>query len=274
MARDIAARRIEAWLATLGMTHQELADRIGKSRQHVSLIVAGKRRPNLDLLADIAVALDVGFQDLTGQPYPAATRGDAAKYQLAQLVRDALDAADDDQPVTPRPLDELAQVTDLAMSARMHCDTAALATHLPGLLTETHDLWFRTGNGAAGRLLVKAAFTGSLVLKSAGWVDLAKALANKAHDVAQAIGDPVCIAAARFTLAQYSMAVGARQRSINLSLAGITDLASVARNRLPERMNNEVLGWLTMLHLQGALSVASVDQSEASAHLAAAEVAA
>ena len=47
-----------------GMTQQELADKIGVSRQMIGQIERGSKLPTIVLGRDIAVALGVGIEDL------------------------------------------------------------------------------------------------------------------------------------------------------------------------------------------------------------------
>lgn len=47
-----------------GMTQQELADKIGVSRQMIGQIERGSKLPTIVLGRDIAVALGVGVEDL------------------------------------------------------------------------------------------------------------------------------------------------------------------------------------------------------------------
>jgi transcriptional regulator with XRE-family HTH domain len=48
-----------------GLTLAQLADRVSVGSSHLSLIEAGKRKPSLDVLQEISVALDVPLHLLT-----------------------------------------------------------------------------------------------------------------------------------------------------------------------------------------------------------------
>lgn len=274
MARESIGLRVAKWRTTAGMTQQELADAVDVSKAYISLIENGRRAvAKRTLLDGLARALRVSITDLTGQPYPVVTRADLEQYLVVPQVRAALEEPEDG-PVTPRPLDVLDLAADRAMAARMACDMAALGQHLPGLLADTRVLWFEHGNRHAGELLVKAAVTGSLALKAAGYVDLGVRLADLADTVATSLGDPVCVAAARFAVAQCALATGGRRRSARLAVAGAEDLDRLTRTKLPPAMLNDVLAWMGVLHLHAALSVAALPGGTPDTHLAEAAAAA
>lgn len=274
MDRQGIGYRVAYWRTIADMTGPQLADAVGVSKQYISLIENGKRAVLKRTMVDaLARALGVSVTDLTGQPYQPTTRGDLEQFMVVPRVRAALDDPDDG-PVTPRPISDLEFAADRAMAARMSCDMNALGQHLPDLLAETRVLWFDHGNRAAGALLVQAAVTGCLALKAAGWVDLGVRLAELANNVAEALGDPVCIAAARFAVAQCALASSARRRSARLAIAGAEDLDRLTRTKLPPAMMNDVLAWMGVLHLHAALSVAALDGGDPAGHLTEAERAA
>jgi transcriptional regulator with XRE-family HTH domain len=267
--------RVARYRILAGLSQRELAEAVGVSRPYVTMIEAGDRavtrRTTLDALAH---ALGVSNTDLTGQPYLPATRSDLETYRVLPQIRAALEEPDDGVTITARPLDQLELAADRAMAARMNCDMVTLGQHLPDLLTETRMLWFEHGDRTAGALLVKAAVTGSLALKAAGHIDLGLRLAELADTVATTLGDPVCIGAAQFTVAQAALATGHRRRSARLAAAGADTLDRLTRTKLAPNMMNEVLTWLGMLNLHAALSVAALDDGDPDAHLAAAAAAA
>jgi transcriptional regulator with XRE-family HTH domain len=98
MARDGIGYRVARWRDTAGMTQQQLADRVGKTRAYISLIENGrkpvtKRSP----LIDLANALRVSITDLTAQPYEPdpAEPGYAALFSAVPRVRVALTGPDE-----------------------------------------------------------------------------------------------------------------------------------------------------------------------------------
>lgn len=270
MARELIGLRVARWRDTAGMTQQQLADAVGVTRQYIGMIENGDRAvTKRTVLHDLAEALGVSTTDLTGQPYPAVTRTDLETYRVIPRIRIALED-DPDEPITARTLSQLENATDRSMAARMNCDIEGLGRHLPDLIAGTRQLWFQHGDDTAGVLLVKAAVTGSLALKAAGWIDLGVRLADLANTVATAIGDPVCIAAARFAVAQCALTTGSRRRSARLATTGLEDLDRITGTKMPPAMMNDVLAWMGVLHLHTALSVAALDGGDPNGHLAAA----
>jgi transcriptional regulator with XRE-family HTH domain len=271
MARESIGLRVARWRDIAGMTQQQLADRVAEqlgrehfSQAYISMIENGRRavdrRP---LLLALAHSLGVAVTDLTGQPYPPTARVDLDSYMVVPAIRSALDEPDD--PITPRPVHQLAYAADRAMAARMECDFPGLGAHLPGLLTDSRLLW-DAGDAEAGRLLVQAAVTGSLMLKPAGWIDLAVRLAELADRVAAQLGDPVCVAAARFALAQCALAGGNRRRSLLIATTAADTLDGAGRSR--SGLLNDAVAWMGMLHLHAALTAASLHHADdAEAHL-------
>lgn len=272
MARESIGLRVARWRDTAGLTQQQLADRVAThlgrervSQAYISMIENGRRAVDRrHLLLALSRGLGVAVTDLTGQPYPPTARIDLDSYMVVPAIREALD--EPDEPIAPRPLHQLAYAADRAMAARMECDFPGLGAHLPGLLTESRLLW-DAGDAEAGRLLVQAAVTGSLMLKPAGWIDLAVRLAELADRVADQLGDPVCVAAARFALAQCALAGGNRRRSLLLATSAADALDGAGRSR--SGLLNDAMAWVGMLHLHAALTAASLHLAdEAEAHLA------
>lgn len=279
MAKGRVGLNIANYRTLAGLTQEQLGERVGRilrgrpfTYSYISMIENGKRLvESRSLLAAFAEALGVAVLDLTGQPYDPTNRGDLLVFQVADSVRAALEDPEGNEPITLRPLDQLAAVAEEAMTARMLCDMPALGRHLPGLLAETRLLWFDQGDRTAGELFVKAAVTACLALKSAGWHDLAIRLAGLADQAARSHGDPVCVAAAQFAIAQCALTTGGRRRSARLAEAGVNDLDRLTRKgNLPPRLHNEVMSWMVMLHLHTALSKAAAHEGDPEDHLTAA----
>ena len=273
MARTEIGFNVRRRRTVAGLSQRQLAERIGKSREFVSQLEHGKPLDKQSTLIALATALNCDIIDLTGQPYPPTAHADLALIAAVPLIRTALDDPEGEPP-EPRSLRELDLDTDRAMSARMNCTPAELGQYLPGVLTDTRHLWYRNGDRDAGQLLVRALVTGSLGLKPAGYIDLALRMAELADQVARAHGDPVCVAAAQFALAQAALAVGNGPRSARLAAEAVDRLDQLTRvGGLPPQMLNEVLAWMTMLHLHAALSEANLGTGDPSGRLAAADVA-
>lgn len=261
--------RVAQWRALTGISQEELGRRAGGySKPYISLIENGRRPVNSrTLLADLARGLGIEIHHLTGQPYTPTSDTDLLNYTIVPLVRTALD--DPDEEVQVRSAADLDLAAARAMSARMQCDMTAIGEILPGLITETRQLWYANGDPTAGMNLVKALVTGALAFKAAGHIDLAIRMAERAADVADALGHPIAIAAARFTTAQCALATGNRRRSARIAGLGADDLDRYARTpSLVPSLRNDAYGWMVMLHLHAALSEAGIEGGDAAGRLA------
>ncbi len=277
MARESLGLRVARWRDIAGMTQQQLADRVAEflgreqlTGAYISMIENGKRAVDKrTLLLALAAGLGVAPTDLIGQPYPPTARVDLDSYAVIPAIREALDG-EGDWSMPPRTPAQLGFAADLAMGARMACDWRGFGAHAPALLAETRVLFADRADERTGRLLVQAAVTAALMLKPAGWIDLAVRLAELADTVAARIGDPVCVAAARFTLAQCALTTGSRSRSYRTASAAVDALADQFGGL--KAMRNEGVAWLGMLHLHAALTAASLHRADdAAAHLRGAE---
>jgi transcriptional regulator with XRE-family HTH domain len=254
---------VARWRDIAGMTQQILADRVGVSREYISMIENGKRAvTKRSLLYDLAAALAVSVTDLTGQPVTPRTREERDVYIAAPAIRQALNGLD--QPASPRALEHLADLSDWVMSARMAADWATLGRVLPGLLGETAQLAEANGEQALA-LHVQACVVAAFALKPLGFIDLATLLADRATSYAVRLGDPVHRAAASFAAAQTLLAGGSRRRSL--------EVAEHAADRLqPVMTNDDARAWYGMLHLHAGLAAASFGRADAAAaHLAEAD---
>jgi transcriptional regulator with XRE-family HTH domain len=268
--RSGIGQRVTKWRATAGWTQQELADKIGYSKSYISAVETGQRKATRQLVIELAAAFGIEIQHLTGQPYAPTSEQDYLTYTIVPLVRTALDEPDDEVQVRSAHLLDIA--ADRAMAARMACDMAAIGQHLPGLIVETRQLWYGSGDRAAGINLVKAMVTGALAFKAAGFVDLAIRMSEQATTVAAGLGDPIAVAAARFTAAQCALATGNRRRSARLAGEGADEMDRYARTgRLAPGLRNDALAWMGLLRLHAALSEAGLDGGDAQGHLADAE---
>lgn len=273
MARsDGIGYNVASFRQAAGLTQEQLAERVGVAGPYISMIENGRRPVNSrDLLDRLAKGLGIEPWKLTGQPYPATDRTDFEQYQVIPRIRIAL-SEPDDGPIAPRPIEQLELLTDQAMAARMNCDVRALGRTLPDVLAETRILWHEDGNRTAGELFVKAAVTGALAVKAAGWIDLGAHLADQADRVARAHGDPVSIAAAQFAVAQCWLTIGSRRLSARIATAGADQVAEITRSgKLPPKMLNDLRAWSGMLHLHAALATAGLQGGDPDGHLAAAD---
>ncbi|MEN3609295.1 helix-turn-helix transcriptional regulator [Plantactinospora sp. ZYX-F-223] len=271
MGRDYIGLRIARWRDIARLTQQELADTVGISREHLSRVENG-HKPVTDrrLLYAFATALGVSVTDLTGQPAQPQTRDDLVIYSAVPALRGALDDdPEDTSPITPKVL---AAEVDRAMAARMACDYQTLAALLPPLVMDARRLASVGGDdGRAGLdLLVRATVCASLTVKPFGHIDLAARLVERAQAAADQLDEPALTAAAAFASSQTALAsgtVGGRRRSLAI--------AARAADQVGDIGGDEALSWYGMLHLQAALSAATLGQTDAaSAHHGEAEQAA
>lgn len=265
MSEAWIGRRISRYREMLGLTQQELADRVGKSRSYVAMIEAGQRTiVRRDLLIDFAEALGVSVADLAGSPPRPRTRDDMYLRSLAAGARLALDE-DPDTPGPVRSVGELTRAVDEAMRARTFSDYSSLVSALPDLIRETRLLANSGGPQAVDgmRLFVRAAVTASLAIKPFGYEDLATRLGERAMRAAELAGDEVCAAAATYVTAQAVLAGGCRRRSYQL--------AATAAAELGDGGGDDAKAWYGLLHLHAALSAGSLGRtSDSESHLEAA----
>jgi transcriptional regulator with XRE-family HTH domain len=265
---DSIGRRVARWRDIAGMTQQELADRLGLTREYINMIENGRRAvTKRSLLYGLAGALQVSITDLTAQPVMPRTPAERLAQAAVPAIRRALDAAPDpEQP--PRPLSHWAEVADTAMAARMAADFgwSTLGQTLPGLMTATAAL-AEDGDDQAGVLHVRACVMGALALKPLGHVDLARVLADRAEAYSQRYAEPAHAAATAFAKAQVMLSAGSRAEALTVAERAADAVAPVT--------TDDGRTWYGMLHLHAALCAASVGQpTSAAAHLdEAAEVA-
>lgn len=266
MARtDFIGLRVARWRDITGITQSELAERVGYSREYISMIETGSRIvTKRSLLIALATALGVSVNDLTGQPDRPRSRDELAVYSAVPSLRGALD--DDPETLNPINVDQLAADVDQAMRARMMCDYAALARALPRIVADTRRL--AAADEPAGlALFVRAAVCAALTIKPFGYVDLSARLTERAELAARMLDRPVELAATRFAAAQTALAsgtAGGQRRSLHT--------AADAAAQLGDTGDDAALTWYGMLHLHAALSAASLGRADDVAiHLAEAE---
>jgi XRE family transcriptional regulator, fatty acid utilization regulator len=84
----ILGRRIRHYRNTAGLTLDQLGDRVGKPAPYLSLLENGKKEPRVNLVVDIAKALDVELAELFDENPP--TRRDALEVSLIRAQESAL----------------------------------------------------------------------------------------------------------------------------------------------------------------------------------------
>lgn len=236
-----------------GLTLQQLADLIGKSKGWLSLIENG--RLTLDKRSDvarIAEVLGVSADTILGQPAPeiSSTTG---RWNLTGLRTVLIDAAIDDPPDIPaRPLAAIGPALGDVDQALRTASYDTMLAHLPALLGELQvHIANSTGEDRdeALRLLIQASASAVIMLKHFGRGDLAWIAADRGRRAAALLGDPVWSAAAAFECATaYSSAN--RSRALMAMPRVADDLEPVIGD---SRFGHEVYG---MTRLSAALACA------------------
>jgi len=258
--------RVARWRDLSGLTQQQLGDTIGVSGAYISMIENGRRAvTKRTLLHDLAGALGVSVNQLTGQPYEPRSRADLVVSALAAGLRTAIDEdpAGDTPPV---PVVRLESDADALDRARVACDFDTMLGCGPQLLAQSRILADR-GDPVGLALHVRAAKGMAMAIKSHGYGDLAVRLADAAREAAVRLGDPGSIAAAEFAVAQCALSAGSVRRSLRV--------ATSAAEAVGDGEGDRTLSMYGMLRLHAAMSAAAAGQmSEVDGHLAEAEAAA
>lgn len=199
------------------MTLEALAGQAGLTKGYLSKIENGHaiidRRSTL---ARIAAALRVTVPDLGGAYY-IGDHVDSEAHGTIPDIRFSLLATSLDDADAPagRSIDELSAETARLAEWRQACRYAEVGSALPALLTDLHAVAAGGGNDRpeALRSLVQATQVTTLLVKSLGAVDLAWVAAERGHDAAVSLGDPLWIAASEFARTQALVGLGAYQRA-------------------------------------------------------------
>ncbi|TWD84746.1 helix-turn-helix protein [Kribbella amoyensis] len=207
-------RRLRKWR---GMTLDALAGQAGMSKGYLSKIENGttnlERRATIKALAD---ALRVSVVDLTGDHF-IADRANSDAHAAIPDIRIALMATTLDLPhgQSKRPVEELALETQRLAEARINCQDTVVGRGLPPLLTDLHATATADTNDRRPALqsLVQATNSTAHFLKNLGAVDLAWVAAERGHQAAQLLEDPIYIAAADYARAQALVGLGAYERA-------------------------------------------------------------
>lgn len=207
------------------MTLAALAGQAGLSKSYLSKIENGHKTPERrQTIRAIADALQVSVGDLTGAAYLADrsaqnTSGAIPNIRLA-LASTSLDGAGPFATPT-RTMAELAPEAQRVAEARQLLRAEEVGRALPPLWLDLHAI-AEGGKGddrpAALRSIVQAAQTSTLFLKNFGEFDLALNAAERGHQAATLLDDPVFIAASEFARVQALIGLGAYDRANALAL--------------------------------------------------------
>lgn len=214
-------RRLRKWRR---MTQEALAGQAGMTKGYLSKIENGHQTPERrDTIKRIADALRVSVGDLTGAAYLADRSlqnvGAIPDIRLA-LASTSLDGAGPFTAPT-RTMAELAPEAERVAEARQLLRAEEVGRALPPLWIDLHAV-AEGGEGddrpAALRSIVQAAQTSTLYLKNFGEFDLALAAAERGHQAAVLLDDPLFVAASEFARVQALIGLGAYERANALAL--------------------------------------------------------
>lgn len=200
-----------------GKSLEAVAGRAGMTKGYLSKIENGvvpvERRSTLAAIADAleCTVADFGIQHVLVNPTDSEAQGTIPAIRYA-LLGTSLDYSDEP---SSRSLDELATETTKLATYRQDCRYLEVGKALPTLLTDLHAVAAQGGNDRTDALrhLVQATQVATLLVKNLGAVDLAWVAADRGHDAAQQLGDPLYIAASEFARTQALVGLGAYKRA-------------------------------------------------------------
>lgn len=261
MSEDWIGLRVARYRDLAGLTQQQLADRIGKSRPYLSQIENGSRSVTTRaLLISLAEALNVSTTDLTGNPRATRDRVERPLHVAVPSIRAALDGALDPNIVAVDRL--VTRAADLAQW-RMDCDYPSMGAVLPHVLAGVKAHAEDDGGAEAHHLLTRVLVTASLTLRPLGYLDLATRLAERAQAAALNTEDPAAMGAAAFARSQCSLAggvLGMRQASQRMAIRAANALQPLLGR------DDAAATWYGLLHLQAGLAAASMGEAQGALH--------
>jgi transcriptional regulator with XRE-family HTH domain len=207
-------RRLRKWR---NMTLDALAGQAGITKGYLSKIENGnavlERRKTI---VAIAQALRVSVGDLTGDHF-IADRANSEAHAAIPDIRIALMSTTLELPhgASSRTIEELGLETQRLAEARINCQDSLVGHALPPLLTDLHAAATTDSNDRRPALqsLVQATNSTAHFLKNLGAVDLAWVAAERGHQAAQILEDPLYLAAADYARAQALIGLGAYERA-------------------------------------------------------------
>lgn len=222
-------RRIRTWRQ---MTQEALAGQVGITPSYLSKIESGTRVVDKrSLLLAISRALQVSLADLGGEQI-AADHVDSEAHATLPDIRYAILATSLEEADGPpgRSIEELRSTTSTVAHWRQACRYTDVGRELPSLLTDLHATVATGGADRPGALqsLVQTAHVATLLVKNLGAVDLAWIAAERGHQAAVLLDDPVYVAMSDFARAQALVGLGAYQRAGTIASKAAELLSSAA----------------------------------------------
>jgi transcriptional regulator with XRE-family HTH domain len=241
-----------------GLNQLQLARAANISYSLLTKIEAGHAPATPAVIGALARALRADIPRLTGQPYEAASATSEQIYQPVQALRRLLLAHDIAVPpqAPPRPLEQIATDVRTSSSLRRAANFKRLAPTLPPLVEELQYLALTiegTERERARRLLTEAYYAVECLGSGVGYQDLHLLAVERISRVADQVGDPLLIAAAKWG------------RSLSLMREGAYDaglrLMADTRDTLDES-SDAALAMTGSLHLREALLAARAERAE------------
>jgi transcriptional regulator with XRE-family HTH domain len=248
--------RIKARRNLHGWSIRFAADRAGISHTTWGRIEKGEvSADNRFTLAAIAEALRCSVAELTGLPASPVDDATTAAQAAVYDVRSALIEIDLAEGPTAEilPIQELAREADLVADLRAKCDYAGSASRLPILLRQLHAATKGPDRVDALKLLTLTADQASLVVRYVGYPGESWLAAERSHQAAIELEDPVMLAVAAYSRAHAASGCSLWNRSLTLADRGIADLEPY----IGEPAAPEMLG---QLHLTAAYDFYAMGQ--------------
>lgn len=224
---ETIGQRIQLRRTARGWSIRFAASRAGISHTTWSRIERGERSAdNRFLIADMAAALECSVVELTGHPATAVNDSAGEARAGMRALRQALVEADlSEEPVcAPRPLPELARLTDLVMDLNTRCDFAGATRLLPDLIRELHAAAQGADRRVVLRQLVLASRTAQAVAKTARFPAETWLAAERCRQAAEALDDPVMLALGAWSRADAAIECDTYARGLAIGSRAVDDL--------------------------------------------------
>ncbi|MBB5908553.1 tetratricopeptide (TPR) repeat protein [Actinoalloteichus hymeniacidonis] len=196
-------------------------------------------------LTKIANALRVSLSDLTGEQHLLAGSSDEVSGAIPDIRLALLQSSlDDASQECERSILALKSETTRLAVARQSAELATVGRAMPALLVDLHAVAASDGPARAEALrsLVLACQVTTMLVKNLGATDLAWIAAERGHEAAMRLDDPVWIAASEFARSQALIGLGAFARAEALARQAVEMLPnSVDSTELLELRGNTLL---------------------------------
>ncbi|MEV4739931.1 helix-turn-helix transcriptional regulator [Streptomyces sp. NPDC049555] len=194
MSSDHVGRRIRELRKVRQLSVRHLAGKAGVSVSALEKYESGDRNPPPGVLTQIARALAVGVDRLTGQPYVNGAETETQVQAIIPDLRRILLTYDnpDHLTVAPRPLPVLAAEMDRVAEMRQDGRYVPMGPLLPGLLAElTHVALSTTGSEREKAFwwLAKGYRAANSLAHKLGYHDLSLTAVERVHWAADRSGD-------------------------------------------------------------------------------------